>query len=67
MKENRYILKGSGLDIKSLIINDYKDNIKKFTELGYHNAKELAFNETRELFMLHERYDKNIISQLKQL
>lgn len=67
MKENGYVLNGGGLDIESLIIDDYKDNVKEFKELGYHNPKELAFNETRALFTLHERYDKKIISQLKQL
>lgn len=67
MKENGYILKGGGLDIESLIVDDYKDNIKTFMSLGYDNAKELAFAETCELFSLHERYDKNIISQLKTL
>lgn len=67
MKANGYIFENGGIDIESLIIDDYKDNVKEFTELGYQNPKELAFNETRALFMLHERYDKNIISQLKQL
>lgn len=68
MKEkSSYILKGGGLDIEKLIIDDYTDNVKTFTELGYNNPKELAFAETCELFSLHERYDKNIISQLKTL
>lgn len=68
MKENSsYILNDGGLDIESLIIDDYTDNVKTFTELGYNNPKKLAFTETSALFSLHERYDKNIISQLKEL
>lgn len=61
MKENGYILKGGGVDVESLIVDDYKDNIKTFASLGYDNAKELAFAETCELFSLHERYMTKIL------